>query len=698
MTDTLPAGVAFVSAAGTGWTCNQAAGVVTCTRATLAVGAAPAITIVVTTPATSGVITNTAAIAAASPADPTPANNTTTATTSVAVVTADMSIVKTDTPDPVNAGANLTYTLAVSNGGPDPANSVSVVDSLPAGVTLVSATGTGWTCNNAAGTVTCTRATLAVGAAPAITIVVTAPVAGGSISNSATVSAAEADSNPANNTSTVSTTVTAIADLSITKGDAPDPINAGATLTYTLTVNNAGPSPAATLTVTDPLPAGTTFVSATGTGWTCNNASGTVTCTRPALAAGGPAPVITVTVTAPANGGPITNTVTVAAATSDPSITNNTVSAVTTVTAVNDLSIVKTASSPSVAANSSFSYTLAVSNAGPSQTGTVTVTDPLPAGVVYQNATGTGWTCSQASGTVTCTRPNLAATAAPAITINVQAPNSAATLNNTATVATANDPAAGNNTSTVAVTVTASADLVVTKTANASSITDGSNLTYTILVRNLGPSTATNVVMTDSLPGDASFISASGTGWTCNQSFGTVTCTRPSLGIATAPAITIVVNIFTDGKGGTVCNAATVDSDVADPVSSNDIGQVCVQVVLGGTCNNLPNLRQLVNDGNISSVRRTQLERFLQTTINASNAGQLTTVIQRLGLFVKQVQTAKNQGAMDFQTADSLTTCATSLKQQLQSGTSSTTTPPAPTNTPAAGKKSTVTKRPTSRR
>ena len=144
---------------------------------------------------------------------------------------------------------------------------------------------------------TCTRPTLAVGAAPAITIVVTPPPAGGTISNTATATATEFDPTTPN-TSTATTDVVPIADLAIVKTDSPDPVNIGSNLTYNLAVTNIGPSPAANVTVTDTLPGTVTFVSATGTGWTCGQAAGVVTCTRATLAAGA-APVIAITVTAP---------------------------------------------------------------------------------------------------------------------------------------------------------------------------------------------------------------------------------------------------------------------------------------------------------------------------------------------------------------------------------------------------------------
>jgi len=119
-------------------------------------------------------------------------------------ISTDLSITKSTTAPNAFGGNPITYTLAVSNAGPSPANTVSVSDTLPAGSTFVSASGTGWTCNNVAGVVTCTVATLPVGAAPVISLKIIAPpvVAAGTLSNTATVSSATTDTNPTNNTST----------------------------------------------------------------------------------------------------------------------------------------------------------------------------------------------------------------------------------------------------------------------------------------------------------------------------------------------------------------------------------------------------------------------------------------------------------------------------------------------------------------
>ncbi len=119
------------------------------------------------------------------------------------------------------------------------------------------------------------------------------------------------------------------ADLSISKADTPDPVNAGATLTYTLNVTNAGPETATDVSVTDTLPVGVTDVSASGVGWTCSG-TGPVTCTIGSLPVGAALP-ITITVTAPAAGGTISNTATVSSATADPNPNNNTATVTTLV-------------------------------------------------------------------------------------------------------------------------------------------------------------------------------------------------------------------------------------------------------------------------------------------------------------------------------------------------------------------------------
>lgn len=247
---------------------------------------------------------------------------------------ADLSIAKTG-PATVLAGGRVTYHLTVTNHGPGDASGVSVADTLPPGVTFVSASGAGWSCSHVGNaSVTCTRPALAAGAsAPVITVAVTAPAHAGTITDTANVSAASPDTDASNDTDSITTTVTASADLSIDK-IGPATVVAGGRMVYTLSVTNHGPSRANDVSVLDTLPPGVTFVSASGTGWSCTNAgSASITCTRPTLASGATAPAITVVLTAPAAASSITNSASVSSSTSDPSPGNDSSSSATVVSA-----------------------------------------------------------------------------------------------------------------------------------------------------------------------------------------------------------------------------------------------------------------------------------------------------------------------------------------------------------------------------
>jgi len=146
----------------------------------------------------------------------------------------DFSITKSDSPDPVVSGATLTYTLTVTYDFGFASDTATVTDTLPAGVTFVSATSSVGTCSQAALVVTCTIP-MAVGSSATVTIVVLAGAAG-TISNTATVSGAlGGESTPANNTDTEVTTV-----LAATPSPSPSP-----TPTPTL-APTLSPSPTAT--------------------------------------------------------------------------------------------------------------------------------------------------------------------------------------------------------------------------------------------------------------------------------------------------------------------------------------------------------------------------------------------------------------------------------------------------------------------
>jgi len=218
-----------------------------------------------------------------------------------------------------------------------------------------------------------------------LTVTVTAPVTNVSLTNLASGGSPTSDPNPTNNTSPpVVTTVTPLADLRLGK-TAPATVFAVSNLTYTISVTNFGPSSASTVVVTDTLPATVTFVSASGNG---SNVSGVVNWNFGTLT-NGQSSNVTVTVTAPASG-TLTNVANVNSPTTDTNILNNTTQpVVTTVTPLADLRLGKTAPA-TVFAVSNLTYTISVTNFGPSSASSVVVTDALPTGATFAGATGGG--------------------------------------------------------------------------------------------------------------------------------------------------------------------------------------------------------------------------------------------------------------------------------------------------------------------
>jgi uncharacterized repeat protein (TIGR01451 family) len=125
---------------------------------------------------------------------------------------ADLRITKSDSPDPVRVGAQLTYAIGVENLGPAPATGVTVTDSLPRGVDLVSAVGPAGPCALQGGKLTCAVGSLAplgvnYGGSPAAVTIVVVPRQAGSITNTARVKGDQKDPAHANDKATATTRV-----------------------------------------------------------------------------------------------------------------------------------------------------------------------------------------------------------------------------------------------------------------------------------------------------------------------------------------------------------------------------------------------------------------------------------------------------------------------------------------------------------
>lgn len=500
-------------------------------------------------------------------------------------------------PQPVPAGANFDYVINVSNEGPDAAANVQLTFPLPAG-TLFQATNApvGWTCNSFAPGTMAPTVTCSIPTFPAVTAMFTItastpPTASGTFSTTASVSSTTPDPSSNDNTFAVSVQVQPSTDLSAALSAAPDPVNAGSNLTWTMTVTNQGPSTATNATVDLPLPVQTTFVSlATSAGWSCTTppvgSNGTVSCSLTGSMSSSASATFTLVsrvLSSTPSGTSISMTATVSS-TSDSRPANDSATAtVQSAPAVFDLGITKTRTPGPVLQGGSLQYTIAVTNAGPSDAPAVTMTDVLPAPLRFTSLTpSAGWSCTTpaagTNGTVSCSNPSMAASSGASWTLNVTidpaTPNGTA-INNTATVAsTTPEASTANNTSTAGAAVSTPPNVTATKSiANGAQHPEGSLVTYTIVLSNAGGlAQADNPgnELTDVLPSSLTLLSAAATSGTAVANLGSNTVTWNGA-IAGGGTVTISVQAFVKNgtSGSTISNSATVSYD-SDGNGTND--------------------------------------------------------------------------------------------------------------------------------
>jgi len=253
--------------------------------------------------------------------------------------------------------------------------------------------------------------------------------------------------------------VNKLANLAVSMAVSPSPVVATSNLLYTITVANLGPTPAAGVVVTDVLPASLVFVSAQSSQGACSQAGGVVNCDLGPLTNFGSATVtITATTTA---AGRVTNAANVSAASTDPVAGNNSTTAQVTVSQLADLSVASITVAPDpVVATSNLTYTIIVTNAGPTTANAVQVVDALPAGFTFVSATAPNGS-TQFQGVVTCSLGNLPIGSTGTSTITAK-PSLDGLVTNSVTVGTsATDPLSANNTAAVVSTVSQLANLAI---------------------------------------------------------------------------------------------------------------------------------------------------------------------------------------------------------------------------------------------
>jgi uncharacterized repeat protein (TIGR01451 family) len=483
--------------------------------------------------------------------------------------TPDLTVAKITTPPNFNSRAQAGYTVQVINVGNAPSSGkITVTDILDPNLTFISASGSNWSCNAAAQIVTCvTSDTIPEGAsAPLITIAVNVMAqAGTSVIDTVTV-AGGGDANPSNNSFQLVSNVNA-PDLSISKTSIPAAFIQGQNgAIYTIQVSNLGNADSSGMvTVTDTLDPNLTFVSAGGSNWNCNAVAQLVTCTSSAaIAAGASASPITIVVNVAAHGQTtVTNAVTVAGG-GEFNTSNNSFQLVSNVNAP-DLNVLKTATPFTFTQGQNQAiYTIQAGNVGNApSSGMITVTDTLDPNLTFVLATGSNWNCNAAAQVVTCTTSAAIAAGASAspitIAVNVAA-HGQKSVTNAVTIAGGGDANPSNN-SFQLVTLVDAVDLTVLKTSTPATFIQGQNgVTYTITASNVGNLPSSGMItVTDTLDPNLTFVSATGSNWSCNVAAQVVTCTTS----ATIPAeasmspITIAVNVAARGQT-TVTNAVTI--------------------------------------------------------------------------------------------------------------------------------------------
>jgi len=647
VTDTLPTALTFVSSDNPACT-SEDGKLVSCQLGDLAPGAVVTIGIVVEATGPflpgeieDGQIHNTAAVL--SPSSNCPRTGTVADECRSTVDTPigpTLAIAKSTTLDRIVPGQPVPYTLTVTNTGVVPVAAVVVTDPLPAGLTFTSSDDPA--CTSADGvTVTCALGTLPVDGVRVLGIVAQAadpfPAAGvgagGNVVNRATVASpgTNCPNGDPDGPECIGTAATPLQSrLTIAKTSPATRIVPGQDVPWSITVTNTGTVPATGVRVTDPLPAGLTFVSSPDG---CTSATGTtVTCDLGDLAAGAAVTVNLVTRAAdPFPGaavtaaGEVANTASVTAPGSNclapaavrpaalfaravirPEAAADDVCDATAALPVQpQVTIVKTADTAQVVPGAQVAWRITVTNTTPVTAPGVVVTDPLAAGLTFVSSDRG---CTAAGGTVTCRLGDMAAGSSVTVRLVTRAADplpaaavdSTGAVPNTATVTVAGSncgpaavggqaavvPAAGEVCSATA-RVPVQPTLSLVKTSTASGVAAGATIPYRLTATNLGMVTAPDVTIVDRLPAGLTFVSSDGN-CTAGDGGRTVTCPVGDL----APGASATVQVLTraadpfpsDGvANGMVTNQATITGSASNCVGGTTDDRCIASAALPAT-------------------------------------------------------------------------------------------------------------------
>ncbi|MEX0983448.1 MAG: CARDB domain-containing protein [Actinomycetota bacterium] len=330
--------------------------------------------------------------------------------------------------------------------------------------------------------------------------------------------------------------------------ECPATATVGETITYSITVQNTGSDTLNNLVVSDPLLGGTLAGFPTSLA-----AAATVTKTFTHVV--GPTP------------DPLPNTVTATATAAQSSFQLTDTADCEVDVLFPGLQVDKTANPAGpVSAGQNIGFDLTVTNNGPGKAFDVVLTDVLPSNPGLSWTVGTvtgGWTCAIASGTLTCGGDGFDLASGASASVRITSPTervSCAVISNTA-VADASNTTPVQDIASVTVQCP---NLGIVKTADASPVSAGDEIGYTITVTNAGPGTAFGVVMTDTLPTNAGLNwSVEGTtgGWDCDIAAGILTCGAANFNLTNGQSASVhIVSPTTSATCGQVQNSASVSA------------------------------------------------------------------------------------------------------------------------------------------
>ena len=586
ITDSLPTDVSWVSTQASGWTCtnnvtkfSKGGADVNCILDTpLPPGSSAQIEVevVATTNNTINLISNTMEVNG---------DNTGPEITSTVVVSlqsSQASLILSQSPSPVDPGEDVDFNLMIENTGTSNLTGVEVNSQLPAGFTFNAFSGANWSCNENAGQVTCMyTGILAANTGSQLNLETTAIAAAITSTKlnekmnppsilDVTLSANELSADIFESLNVVFST----SDVDITMTSLPQQISQGTTFKHLIRVSNSGNFDLLNVSTLYAIPSAAIVKSVAAADFNCSNSSNTISCDNLHPLAVGEVVQIEISLQVDDSIGLIVASVSVNA--------DGITESASTITQImgdlqNDLALTKTASVSEVGQGNIFTYQLDVTNVGSETQTTFGLIDSLPAGVVFESASGNNWSCD-GNNLLNCQyNGSLIAGSQTQLLVEVVAPNQTGVITNTANISFTADENASNDTSSVAVNVVqgqgggaARADLAVVIEANTSNVISTEQVSWRIEVSNAGPDVAQNIVVRNTIPMGFSAESVEvNSGAECTLLEALLQCEIATLGVNQSNEI-VLEGRFSDGFSGLVFNTVEVESDTIDNNPGNN--------------------------------------------------------------------------------------------------------------------------------